>query len=49
MGSHYDQNAGWLKHIFGSPDNPEKHDAEYKRSGLRTEAYFRQFKQLTGQ
>ena len=55
MGSHYDENAGWLAHAGGfvtfgmfSPDNPERHKAECDRSQNRTIEYLQLFNRRTG-
>ena len=45
--SHYQQDAGWLKHIpfvGTSPDNPYKHKKEYVAAYSATKAYIDEFK-----
>lgn len=47
--SHAAQNAGWGKHVTGSPDDPKKHPKEYQKAKEDSKKYLEEFRRRVEQ
>jgi RHS repeat-associated protein len=45
--AHFEQNAGWVEHATGNPDNPTAHPLEYRNALNASVNYLRQFSART--